>query len=167
MRCPTTRLQGGAALSRSRDNRGKGRKILSHCGGTFPWDGLLGGSLGDRGRGERTLEAHPDEVKVVAVNNTNDLCLQLSRGFGRFGGQSERRYRDLDERLHGKRERPPRSHQNAPGTYVQPGGKLQGLLTITSDTAKENGEGQGQAVPLSLFPVMCLTVQGLDLGALS
>jgi hypothetical protein len=69
------------------------------------------------------------------MNNTDDFRLQLSRGFRRFGGQSKRRYRDLEERLHGERERPPRSHQNAPGTYVEPGGKLQGLFTITSDTA--------------------------------
>ncbi len=106
-------------------------------------------------------------MKVVAMNNAHDLRLQLPGCFGRFGGQSKRRYRDLQECLHGKRKRPSRSYQNTPGAYVKSRGKLQGLLTITADTAKENGEGQGQAVPLSLFPVMCLTVQGLDLGALS
>jgi hypothetical protein len=46
------------------------------------------------------LEAHPDQVKIVAMDDPDDLRLELAGRLWGFGGEGEGSHRDLEERLH-------------------------------------------------------------------
>jgi hypothetical protein len=82
-------------------------------------------------------------MEVVAMNNTNNLCLKLACRLRSFGGERERRYRNLEKGLHRQREGASRCHQDAPSAHVEARGELKGLFAIAADTAEEDRDGEG------------------------
>ena len=159
---------GSAGIAQARTSWvgcGKGGKTISHSGGALPRYGLFGGSLSDASRGQRPLETHADQVELFPVDHPNDPCFQLPGSFGCFRWKGKGRHRNLEHGPHGKRQGAPRGHQDAPSAHVEARGEVQGLFAIRTDTTKKYRQSERKAVPLSLFPVMWLTLQGLGLGS--